>query len=104
MLRNPTLPNIATILDGGSYSLTSRANGYDCHHLFSKHFCKKHPEIVTKYGAPSVLIPTSVYKNTGSYGNSKSAQHYRRLEEQAFQQGGLHEVMKLAIFDLINAF
>ncbi len=93
-----------SILDGGSYGNTSRSDGYECHHLISSHFCKRHRYLISRYRSPAVLIPKAVHKLTGSHPRSGRMRYYFKLEKRFYKEWGLHGVVALGIMDLIYAF
>lgn len=92
------------ILDGGSYYNTARANGYECHHLVSSHFCGNHPNVLSRSQAPAVLIPKELHQLTGSHPCSGFMNDYLKREEEVFaRRNSIHDVAKLGMEDLIRA-
>lgn len=92
------------ILDGGSYYNTLRANEFECHHLVSSHFCKNHPDVLSRSRAPSVVIPKELHRLTGSHPCSGFMDDYLKREEEVFaKRNSIHDVVKLGMRDLIRA-
>lgn len=104
------------ILDGGTYGDTARADGFECHHLISSHFCRKHPSVLHRSKAPAVLIPKEIHNLTGSHPNSGQMLSYLEKEERIFdthisifgpvlgRKLGLEAILILGLNDLIESF
>lgn len=104
------------ILDGGTYGDTARADGFECHHLISSHFCRKHPSVLHRSKAPAVLIPKEIHDLTGSHPNSGQMLSYLEKEERIFnthisifgpvlgRKLGLEAILILGLNDLIESF
>ncbi len=104
------------ILDGGTYGDTARADGFECHHLISSHFCRKHPSVLRRSKAPAVLIPKEIHDLTGSHPNSGQMLSYLEKEERIFdthisifgpvlgRKLGLEAILILGLNDLIESF
>lgn len=104
------------ILDGGTYGDTARADGFECHHLISSHFCRKHPSVLRRSKAPAVLIPKEIHDLTGSHPNSGQMLSYLKKEERIFdthisifgpvlgRKLGLEAILILGLNDLIESF
>lgn len=104
------------ILDGGTYGDTARADGFECHHLISSHFCSKHPSVLRRSKAPAVLIPKEIHNLTGSHPNSGQMLSYLEKEERIFdthisifgpvlgRKLGLEAILILGLNDLIESF
>lgn len=104
------------ILDGGTYGDTARADGFECHHLISSHFCRKHPSVLHRSKAPAVLIPKEIHDLTGSHPNSGQMLSYLKKEEKIFnahisifgpvlgRKLGLEAILILGLNDLIESF
>lgn len=104
------------ILDGGTYGDTARADGFECHHLISSHFCSKHPSVLRRSKAPAVLIPKEIHDLTGSHPNSGQMLSYLKREEKIFnahisifgpvlgRKLGLEAILIFGLNDLIESF
>lgn len=104
------------ILDGGTYGDTARADGFECHHLISSHFCRKHPSVLRRSKAPAILIPKEIHDLTGSHPNSGQMLSYLEKEERIFdahisifgpvlgRKLGLEAILILGLNDLIESF